>query len=414
MTTLAPFKESAAGIVELREGGGFLSVFGVPFFAAGVFVTLLGLGIVPVQNAASLPWWAWPVFLLMGLCFLAVGGTLVFGRRWTTFDVDRGLIARRWGALVPMKSRELSLGDYSGIRLEFKAGDADSVDRYPVLLQARSGGADLNLYSSVNFGDSRQRAVFLAKYLRLPLTDATTPQSSTLEPERVEETFQQKLQGGSAVEDVSPPPFTRSLVQERTGLTQIVIPGPRFRLITLVPHAIPACVMAYLLPGILRFFSQTRTPQPVQLAFMGFVAFVFIGLPGLSLVRSMLQASRRRTTITASREGIVIEEDGTARTRATRIPAGEILDLSCSTAEDLIAAARSAASQRAQRTGDAPWRFEANASSAPWWFESLTRLVRSKGIIVKSKTGLYSLGPGLPDDELRYLHAVIARALEKR
>jgi hypothetical protein len=41
----------------------------------------------------------------------------------------------------------------------------------------------------------------------------------------------------------------------------------------------------------------------------------------------------------------------------------------------------------------------------------LRRLVASKGVIVKSRKGILSFGAGLPDDEVRYLHATVARAL---
>jgi hypothetical protein len=41
----------------------------------------------------------------------------------------------------------------------------------------------------------------------------------------------------------------------------------------------------------------------------------------------------------------------------------------------------------------------------------LRRLVTSKGVIVKSRKGLHSFGTGLPDDEVRYLHAAVVRAL---
>ncbi len=37
--------------------------------------------------------------------------------------------------------------------------------------------------------------------------------------------------------------------------------------------------------------------------------------------------------------------------------------------------------------------------------------MHSSGITVKTKTGLVHFGAGLPDNELRYLHAIIARVL---
>ena len=41
----------------------------------------------------------------------------------------------------------------------------------------------------------------------------------------------------------------------------------------------------------------------------------------------------------------------------------------------------------------------------------MRRLVASKGITVKCRKGLFTFGAGLPDDEVRYLHALVVRAL---
>ena len=42
---------------------------------------------------------------------------------------------------------------------------------------------------------------------------------------------------------------------------------------------------------------------------------------------------------------------------------------------------------------------------------TLTQLVKSGGITVKTKNGLTTFGQGLGDDEVRYLHSVVRRAL---
>ena len=38
-------------------------------------------------------------------------------------------------------------------------------------------------------------------------------------------------------------------------------------------------------------------------------------------------------------------------------------------------------------------------------------MAKSKGIIVKCRNGLVTFGAGLPDEEIRYLYAVVLRAL---
>jgi hypothetical protein len=52
--------------LRIREGGGCLSLFGLPFFAAGVLLLLAVSGFVPMSNADRLPAIAWPLLVLMG------------------------------------------------------------------------------------------------------------------------------------------------------------------------------------------------------------------------------------------------------------------------------------------------------------------------------------------------------------
>jgi hypothetical protein len=41
------------------------------------------------------------------------------------------------------------------------------------------------------------------------------------------------------------------------------------------------------------------------------------------------------------------------------------------------------------------------------------RLARSKGVLIMGRADLLAFGAGLPDEEVRYLHAVVSRALER-
>ena len=64
-------------VVEMRTGGGGVPFLGLVFLVAGLFVMLLPLGLIPVQNAEFL---AGFIFLLLGGAFTALGVFIVFGR----------------------------------------------------------------------------------------------------------------------------------------------------------------------------------------------------------------------------------------------------------------------------------------------------------------------------------------------
>jgi hypothetical protein len=80
--------------VEVQKGGGCLSLFGLPFFLAGVFLVLGAAGVVPIGNASE------RTRLVLGQIspvFLGVGAALVFGRHWLVLDTGSGSLIRRYG-----------------------------------------------------------------------------------------------------------------------------------------------------------------------------------------------------------------------------------------------------------------------------------------------------------------------------
>ena len=85
-----------------------MAAFGLPFFAAGIFMILCVAGVIPISNASEMPRWGWVAMVFMGLAFTAVGGTLVFGRAWTTLDVTRRLVIKQWGLLIPLREHRLA------------------------------------------------------------------------------------------------------------------------------------------------------------------------------------------------------------------------------------------------------------------------------------------------------------------
>ncbi|MDZ4121582.1 MAG: hypothetical protein U1C33_04135, partial [Candidatus Cloacimonadaceae bacterium] len=160
--------------LELCRGGGCISIFGIPFFLAGLFTLGIGLRIIPVSNAAELPWWAWFVVLGMGLVFTGVGSAMVFGRNWITIDKTQRRIWFAYGLLRPMRGKSYDLGDYSAIILSRNAGDSDTSDTFPVSLVNANRGSDLEVFSSVSYGVSRKQAELLLRFLGFALTDQTT------------------------------------------------------------------------------------------------------------------------------------------------------------------------------------------------------------------------------------------------
>jgi len=50
-TKKRPFVYKDQAMLEIRSGGGCLSIFGLPFLLAGLFVMQIPLGIIPIEGA---------------------------------------------------------------------------------------------------------------------------------------------------------------------------------------------------------------------------------------------------------------------------------------------------------------------------------------------------------------------------
>lgn len=399
VTPPALLVQPAPDRLEIREGGGCLSLFGLPFLAAGVFLVLVGLQIIPMSNRDEVPGWAWPALFLMGLVFAAVGVNLVFGRRWITLDAGRGIIVRQAGLLVPIRREEHRAADYSGVRLGFAEGDSDTADRYPIELEGKGGRPQLALAAPADFAAGREQAEFIARFLDLPLTDATTEHAITLAPGRA---------GPPPLGYAPQPPFLNSQVAHFTGGVRIVVPAPGFRPHRLLGFLPPAAILVYGVPPLVEFFDRTHTPDYVQYFFVGFILLFFVTAPSLGTVNGIIRSVRGRTTVEASGEGVRIEEQGAWRKKLTFIAAAEIFGVDYGAAEGAWrAAARSARARYARRP---PLSAPPPAADGPGW---LRRLVKSKGVLVKCRPGIIAFGGGLPDDELRYLSRLVERALKR-
>jgi hypothetical protein len=406
------FREVGPGRLQIREGGGAIGVFGLPFFAAGVFVILGTLGIVPLSNPGGASGFARPLLGLMGLVFTGVGGMLVLGRKWTTLDTVGRCIVRQWGLLAPLHENVVALDDYSTVSISFVRGDSDTSDKFPIALKGRTGG-NVTLFNPTTYADARTGAVAIAQHLHLDLEDATTDHPTRQPCDQLDRSFQNRAQRRGAPEpSVSPPPDARSTVTRDADELQILIPAPRPNAIVVVAALAPLAIPAIFGPTLASFFARTRAPDDVSRIFLAVFVLGFAGVPALTSLNALVRARRGRTIVSVSREGIRVRQRGAWRTKTVAsIDAADIIDVDYSTRESATAAARRAAEQqalaahgKAVAAGDVSPRTERVLLA-------LARFANSGGITIKTTWGLTTFGEGLEDEEVRYLHSMIRRAL---
>jgi hypothetical protein len=114
----------------------------------------------------------------------------------------------------------------------------------------------------------------------------------------------------------------------------------------------------------------------------------------------------------ASRDGVRIDERGVWRTKTlASLAAPQILDVDFSTSTSMIDSSKRAAIQQAREAGHS---VEASSTAAARVEEIVNRLSRfatGKGVTIKTRQGLTTFGQGLHDQEIRYLHSIVRRAL---
>ena len=403
------FEQVAPDRLQIREGGGCLSLFGVPFFAAGVFLLLTAAGLIPVKGAEKLEAWGLPVIALMGVAFTAVGGGLVFGRSWTTLDVTQRAVLKSSGLLVPMKETSRPLDDFTAVTIGFIEGDSDSADRFPVSLKARTG-ADLVLAGFTVYADARRYAAEAARHLRVEVEDASTDHPVRLRADDVDRPLHERQRRGEPKHRVTPPPNPRAEVHHETSQVRIVIPHTPMGRIALGFSMIPLAIPLVVGPSLLAFFRDSRTPEPLGWAIIGFVTLFFGVLPAATVVNGFFRSQRGGTIVQASRRGIRVDERGAWRTKTVAsIDAADILDVDYSTRESAVASTRKAVEHKLQESGhlesgQTHSRLEQLAERASRW-------VKGRGVTVKTRHGLTTFGRELDDEEIRYLHSVVHRAL---
>jgi hypothetical protein len=390
MSCPPPFTEIGARQVELRPRATRIALLGVPVFIAGLIFTLIGLHILPAQVPTPQ---ARVESLLIGIPLIFAGGVLPFSGRAILFDADQQRVIVTWSLGIPLRLVERHFDEFTSVLLAVHF-DPESADTYTVRLKARTG-KDVRISSSAQFAESRGHAEFLARFLHLDLKDESTDHGAVLSPEQAGSTLQERLRSGVLKpEQVDRPSNMRSEVAEGAAETRLEIPPGRRAAVHMALGAIiPIVIALFLAPPFVVFLRQSDTfDNFLQLGPMAIIIGAF-GVVPLVIVGYMF-FGRGKTTITASRSGIQIDKRGLWRTRSTLIPAEDILALDYSDFSSMLDLA-------AQQKGIPP----------PQLPEPLKAWAPSKGILIKSRYGLYTFGEDLPGAELRYLQSLLTRAL---
>lgn len=393
-----PFRQTAPDRLELKEGGGCLALFGLPFFAAGVLMALAVTGLLPMHVEANKKWT--PLALgAMAVLFTATGAIMVFGRQWLIIDLTRRCVIRQYGLLLPFRTHERLLSEFNALLIVHDPGNSDSPERFPVRFRALNG-QDFIISKPGKFGESLAQAEYLSALLRLPLVDTTTDHETLVDSGKGVLNLQERAITEEETPAPTRPPKMRALVTETAEKAILVIPTGGSWIAGALGIVFPLFVLLVVLPGIMRFFARANAPHFIQYGFLLFLTLIFVLPTLIGSLNLMVGSKRKRMTVTATPDGLTLEQRTAWRKHSKFVPIADLLDIDCSTIDGAIRSVKASSA-----------RFNSASPGAERLVQVLKKYVPSKGIIVKTRSELLTFGEGLPADELRYVLWVLRRAL---
>ncbi len=396
------------GRLTVREGGGGLALFGLPFLAAGLFLVLGMLDVIPMQRTGDVNV---ALGVLLGLAFAIVGGILVAGRAVTTIDITQQTVAKEWRLLLPLRTAIYQLADYQAVTVRFTAGDSDSADRFPVGLKP-AAGLDLSIAAPGQYAEACSLAAAVARHVGLDVEDDSSDHPSRVSASEAELPLAQRERSDADSTLPPRPAVMRSEITEQSGETRISIPAAPLNPLVIVAMELPAVVALAMLFWLLAPITQRRPLNPADWIFFTVLVVGFVMLPSLGTVSAIVRARVGRTIVAISPAGIRIDATRLlmpgARHIAT-IDTADILGVDFSTRESLLDASRRSveAHTSSMRSGAST----AGSAGAEKVIGVLSTFVKGQGVIVKTRAGVTKFGEGLADEEIKYLRTLVVRAL---
>ena len=169
---LSVFTARGSDILERKKGGGRLILLGLPFFLVGLFVAQIPFGVIPVELEARPLVMA--ILFPLGPLFAAVGLTLMLSRSGLTINRGTREVTHWWGLLIPMKKKKYNFDHFTKVRIEFREGDRNSPDTFPISLACDSSQSIFHITDLADYQIAMKAAEELAHFVDKPLENLTS------------------------------------------------------------------------------------------------------------------------------------------------------------------------------------------------------------------------------------------------
>lgn len=399
------FERPGPDILMVRGGGGCLSVFGTPFFVAGIGMIFVAAGLIPISNADEVPAWFYLFLPFFALPFVLVGGNLMLGRSGIIIDRGENRLREWWGLLRPMKWKEWPLQSFTLVRLRRESGD--SADFFPVELWGVNGEPRVQIMAPGDFDKALNAAKDLARFLALPLEDVSARVKVARALEYLDETYYERLRReGLKVNREIRPPDMRTEVNSEPGRLELTLPPRRFHIGHLIAILIP------FVPGVALLIWLY--PWMFEEGFADFwrhlLAALALGIPALIGFWILKHLLGERTSLIVTPESLSLRYEQNLfpkKTVVQEIPVKELIDLSFPTFQNIMESSSTALHDKT----DTASALTPDGRPLSGWMLKMARSAPHPGITVRSSQLEINFGRGLPEDELGYLCTLIRQAL---
>ncbi len=311
--------------IQIKNGGGCLMLFGLPFLGMGLMFTFAALtGQVKSSGGGPSPvWFAVP----FGLIFASIGAGFVFGRSGVILNRSSRTAVKWWGLLVPFSRTEISVagGAWIHINREIRKTKNSSYTVFPVRVVA--GAEKVTWKEPRVYEEARSEAERIAKFLDLGVRDVSAGNEIVREKGTLDENMRQRLKREGVVLEMPTKPEGCRIV-ERVESDAAVFDLP-------VPPQGSAIVISVI----------------VVTVFIGIFAFVFasgiLGALGAgsamvvipvgllttllgagAMARAIINASVKAERITVSTRGLVLERQTAKGWERQELSSDELEELS--------------------------------------------------------------------------------------
>lgn len=387
----------------IRSGGGRASLLGLPFLVAGLLLGRQVIGVVSTAEASRVDWATVPITTLAAIALTTLGLVLALGRRWLKVDVAEPVVLKQVGLLFPMRTRRFAIEMPAFVSIGFDTGDSDAMDKFPVTLH-RGGEASIPLASPTAYSRARAQALAVAAHLGVDIEDATTDHPTRLHAADADLSLVARRRGTASITMPDRPFTLRSEISEHAEGVRIDIPNRRMHpIVGALLMGMIAVPFLLILP--VHRLSQWWTPTSL----FGVFAFVAFLVAPAGVAAAIALSSRYGGTIVhASSAGVRLAERLIWRTRPTlTFTVDDVLDVDYGTSTPAAPDAPVQTDPSAHAVGAA----EATVFRAESVAVTPAKSAGRGSITIKGRDGLTKIAQGLDDEEVRYLHAIICRAL---